>query len=82
MAAASEYDGEVQMYVEAEREVDLGYLRFLRWLAERGSLEHGPAGPSHGVYALADVVLAPAEATADAAPGGAPPGPERAERPE
>jgi hypothetical protein len=57
MATASEYDGEVQMFVEPRREVDLAHLRFLRWLAERGSLEHGPAGRSYGVYALSEAVL-------------------------
>jgi hypothetical protein len=57
MATASDYDGEVQMFVEKQREIDLAHLRFLRWLAERGSLEHETAGRSFGVYALADVVL-------------------------
>ena len=51
MATGSNYDGEVQMFVERPREIDLAHLRFLRWLAVRGYLEHAPAGPSYGVYA-------------------------------
>ena len=50
MATASEYDGEVQMFVEPRREVDLAHLRFLRWLAERGQLEHATAGAPGGDY--------------------------------
>jgi hypothetical protein len=62
VATASEYDGDVQMFVERPREVDLAHLRFLRWLAERGSLEHHPASRPFGVYALADVVLTRSDA--------------------
>ena len=51
MATGSNYDGEVQMFVERPREIDLAHLRFLRWLAVRGYLEHPPAGRSYGVYA-------------------------------
>ena len=54
MTAGNEYDGEVQMFVERPREIDLAHLRFLRWLAVRGYLEHEPAGRSYGVYALID----------------------------
>ena len=57
MATASEYDGDIQMFVEHEREVDVAHLRFLRWLAERGSLEHETAGRAHGVYAMSEVIL-------------------------
>ena len=57
MATAREYDGDIQMFVEHEREVDVAHLRFLRWLAERGNLEHETAGRSHGVYALSEVIL-------------------------
>ena len=58
MTAGSDYDGEVQMFVQRPREIDLAHLRFLRWLAVRGYLEHAPAGRSYGVYARADVVAA------------------------
>jgi hypothetical protein len=56
MAKGSDYDGDVQMFVQRSREVDLAHLRFLRWLAVRGCLEHDPLGRSCGVYALDDVV--------------------------
>ena len=46
------YDGSVQMFVVTPREVDVRQLRFLRWLAERGRLEHAVAGPSSGSLAL------------------------------
>ena len=51
MAKGSDYDGDVQMFVQRPREIDLAHLRFLRWLAVRGYLEHAPAGQSYGVYA-------------------------------
>ena len=54
MATGRDYDGEVQMFVEKRREIDLAHLRFLRWLAERGNLEHVPVGWSYGAYARAD----------------------------
>jgi hypothetical protein len=55
MATGNDYDSEVQMFVQRPREIDLAHLRFLRWLAVRGSLEHEPAGRPYGVYALDDV---------------------------
>ena len=58
MTAGSDYDGDVQMFVERPREVDLAHLHFLRWLAVRGYLEHAPAGRSYGVYARDDAALA------------------------
>jgi len=45
------YDATLQMFVQQPRGVDLSRLRFLRWLSERGRLEHPPVGPSGGVYA-------------------------------
>jgi hypothetical protein len=44
------FDSELQMFVEQPRGVDLAHLRFLRWLAEHGQLEHETAGPSVGEY--------------------------------
>lgn len=45
------YDDELQMFVEAVREPSSAYLRFLRWLADRGLLEHEAAGRPTGEYA-------------------------------
>ena len=42
------YDGDLQMFREPAREPDLDVLRFLRWLAERGELEHEAVGGSTG----------------------------------
>jgi hypothetical protein len=48
------------MFADEPRDVDLAHLRFLRWLAERGWLEHGPAGPPAGLYASRPVANAAA----------------------
>ena len=48
MPALSRYDGNLQMFIEESREPGLPRLRFLRWLAEHGALEHQIAGPSSG----------------------------------
>jgi hypothetical protein len=53
MTAPGQYDGTLQMFVEAPRMPVLARLRFLRWLAERGELEHPVAGPPAGEYARA-----------------------------
>ena len=45
------YDSDLQMFVDRAREPDRTRLRFLRWLAERGWLEHEPVGPPTGPYA-------------------------------
>ena len=76
MAKRSDYDGEVQMFVQRPREIDLAHLRFLRWLAVRGYLEHPPAGRSYGVYARDAAVLA---RTGAVRRGTAPTHPERSE---
>jgi hypothetical protein len=47
----SAFDRELQMFVEPPRGADPARLRFLRWLAEPGRLEHGTAGPAAGEYA-------------------------------
>lgn len=48
---SSHYDAELQMFVEQPREADLARLRFVRWLVERGRLEHAAAGAPAGEYA-------------------------------
>ncbi len=44
----SNYDGDLQMFVESAREPDLARLTFLRWLVEQRRLEHGPVGAPCG----------------------------------
>ncbi len=51
MQAIGRYDAELQMFVEEPREADPARLRFLRWLAESGRLEHRTAGPATGEFA-------------------------------
>ena len=53
------YDGDLQMFREAPRPVDLAHLRFLRWLAEHERLEHPPAGPPSGGFDGAPATRAP-----------------------
>lgn len=48
MSVRNRYDGDLQMFVEDEREPDMRCLRFLRWLVEHRQLEHQIAGPSSG----------------------------------
>lgn len=48
MAAPATFDHDLSMYVEQPHAVDLHHVRFLRWLLERGRLEHQVAGPSSG----------------------------------
>lgn len=48
MAAMGRYDSTLQMFVQEPRDLDLRRLSFLRWLGERGRLEHDIAGPSSG----------------------------------
>lgn len=40
------FDGDLQMFCEASKPVNMAHLRFLRWLVEHGRLEHLPARPS------------------------------------
>ena len=50
------YDGNLQMFRDTPREPDLATLRFLRWLADSGRLEHPPYGaPAGEIAAAADV---------------------------
>ena len=48
MAAMGRYDSTLQMFVQEPRDLDLRRLTFLRWLGERGRLEHDIAGPPSG----------------------------------
>ena len=48
MQVLNRYDTTLQMCVEDVREPDMRHLHCLRWLAERGALEHEIAGPSSG----------------------------------
>ena len=40
-----QYDSDLQMFCEPPREPVLASLRFLRWLADQGQLEHHVFGP-------------------------------------
>jgi len=53
MKQTGTYDSTLQMFREQPREADLARLRFLRWLGERGLLEHPVAGGPVGVFAVA-----------------------------
>jgi hypothetical protein len=44
------FDSELEMFRE-EGKVDYARLSFLRWLVERGKMEHPPAGPPSGPFA-------------------------------
>jgi len=48
MKGTKSFDGDLQMFRETTREFNLAHLRFLRWLAEQGRLEHKPLGPPSG----------------------------------
>ncbi|HLH24762.1 MAG TPA: hypothetical protein VK066_19750 [Chloroflexota bacterium] len=51
MQNAKSFDGDLKMFRDSERPVNFACLRFLRWLAEQGRLEHAVAGPSSGPFA-------------------------------
>lgn len=42
------YDKDLQMYVKKPSPPNLNTLTFLRWLAEKGQLEHSLEGPATG----------------------------------
>ena len=44
------FDSVLQMYCSPPRKPDLTILQFLRWLCERGELEHQVFGLPAGVY--------------------------------
>lgn len=60
MKDLTSFDGTLQMFRDAPKPVSLAQLRFLRWLAEQGRLEHPVAGPPSGEFAdgLEDMDLA------------------------
>ena len=45
------YDKDLQMFCDTPREIDRSKLRFLRWMAEQGKLEHEIFGQSSGEFA-------------------------------
>jgi len=51
------YDNDLQMFKEPERDANIANLRFLRYLAEQGRLEHRMEGKSVGTYALEELTL-------------------------
>jgi hypothetical protein len=51
MTTAQQYDSELQMFRDRSREPKLERLRFLRWLAEHGKLEHRVESRSSGEFA-------------------------------
>jgi DNA-binding transcriptional ArsR family regulator len=53
----SRYDAELQMFADEPRELNLNRLRFLRWLAEHGRLEHRAESEPIGPYALTAAIL-------------------------
>ena len=48
--SGAQYDGDLQMFRVAAHEPSREALRFLRWMAEQGRLEHEVSGPSSGEY--------------------------------
>jgi hypothetical protein len=48
------YDGNLEMFCEVPKAINVAHLRFLRWLIEQGRLEHLPAGPPSGELAEVD----------------------------
>ena len=42
------FDGDLQMFRERPKPVNLAHLRFLRWLIEQGRLDDLPAQPPGG----------------------------------
>lgn len=49
--AGAQYDGDLQMFRVKAHEPSKEALKFLRWMAEQGRLEHEISGPSSGEYA-------------------------------
>ena len=44
----TDFDGDLQMFRETARPVNMEYLQFLRWLIEQERLDHPSVRPPHG----------------------------------
>jgi hypothetical protein len=53
------YDGNLQMFRQTLAEPDMARLRFMRWLAETGRLEHQAYGAPAGEFASDDEAAQP-----------------------
>ncbi len=42
------FDGDLQMFRETAKPVNMAHLEFLRWLIEHGRLDQAPAQPADG----------------------------------
>jgi hypothetical protein len=49
--SGTRYDPDLQMFADPPRDPGQAHLGFLRWLAERGRLEHETVGAPGGEYA-------------------------------
>jgi len=56
------YDGDLEMFCEEPKAINIAHLRFLRWLIEQPRLEHLPAGPPSGEFAEVDAAWSVPEA--------------------
>jgi hypothetical protein len=50
MKDVQRYDGDLEMFCETASTINVAHLAFLRWLADRGRLEHLTAGPPSGPF--------------------------------
>jgi hypothetical protein len=55
MKDVTSYDGDLMMFRETPKPIDIARLGFWRWLVEHGRVEHLPAGPSSGELTMAKV---------------------------
>jgi hypothetical protein len=46
MNTLGRFDPDLEMFVEEKHELNVDYLRWMRWLAEQGRLEHEAYGPA------------------------------------
>jgi hypothetical protein len=53
MQGVTSYDGDLMMFRDSTKPIDMARLGFWRWLDEHGRVEHMPAGPSVGELAMA-----------------------------